>query len=76
VKQLGKRCDVRIALSGTPVENCLGELHSLFDYVIPGYLGKQKVQPLTFSSGILGVCRASPPIDHDINHVVFGVRYK
>ncbi len=29
----------RIALTGTPLENNLGELWSLFDFVLPGYLG-------------------------------------
>ncbi|TFG63339.1 MAG: DEAD/DEAH box helicase, partial [Spirochaetales bacterium] len=29
---------MRLALSGTPVENNLSELWSIFDYVIPGYL--------------------------------------
>jgi len=29
----------RIALTGTPLENKLGELWSLFDFVLPGYLG-------------------------------------
>ncbi|HKL86713.1 MAG TPA: DEAD/DEAH box helicase, partial [Treponemataceae bacterium] len=29
----------RLALSGTPVENRLEDLRSLFDFVIPGYLG-------------------------------------
>ncbi|PXX91078.1 helicase SNF2 [Marinobacter vulgaris] len=32
----------RIALTGTPMENHLGELWSLFDLVLPGYLGDQK----------------------------------
>ncbi len=27
------------ALSGTPIENRLSELHSIFDYLMPGYLG-------------------------------------
>lgn len=30
----------RIALTGTPMENHLGELWSLFDLVLPGYLGR------------------------------------
>ncbi|MCX7023758.1 MAG: SNF2-related protein [Spirochaetes bacterium] len=30
---------MRIALSGTPVENNLAELWSIFDFAIPGYLG-------------------------------------
>jgi superfamily II DNA or RNA helicase len=33
------RADVRFALSGTPVENHLGELWSLFRIVLPGLLG-------------------------------------
>ncbi len=30
---------VRLCLSGTPVENNLGELHALFDFLMPGFLG-------------------------------------
>jgi SNF2 family DNA or RNA helicase len=33
------RADHRLALSGTPVENHLGELWSLFEYLNPGMLG-------------------------------------
>jgi len=29
----------RLALSGTPMENHLGELHSIFDAIMPGFLG-------------------------------------
>ena len=36
VKQL--TAETRIALTGTPMENHAGELWSLFDYVLPGYL--------------------------------------
>ena len=36
VKQL--RADTRFALTGTPMENGVGELWSLFDFVLPGYL--------------------------------------
>ena len=32
----------RIALTGTPVENRLGDLWSLFDFVNPGLLGASK----------------------------------
>ena len=32
-------CEYRIALSGTPVENRLEDLRSLFDFIFPGYLG-------------------------------------
>ncbi len=37
VKQL--RSEARIALTGTPVENRLGDLWSLFDFLCPGLLG-------------------------------------
>ena len=36
VKQIDSR--FRLALTGTPVENRLGELWSIFDYLMPGYL--------------------------------------
>src|SRR5262249_278251 len=34
--------DVRIALTGTPIENRLGDLWSIFDFVNPGLLGSAK----------------------------------
>ena len=37
VKQL--RAPARVALTGTPVENSLGDLWSLFDFLNPGLLG-------------------------------------
>jgi non-specific serine/threonine protein kinase len=37
VKRL--RADARIALTGTPVENRLGDLWSIFDFLCPGLLG-------------------------------------
>ncbi|MCL2479178.1 MAG: DEAD/DEAH box helicase, partial [Treponema sp.] len=33
------RSKYRLALSGTPVENRLEDLRSLFDFILPGYLG-------------------------------------
>ena len=41
VKQLNAQA--RIALTGTPVENRLGDLWSLFDFLNPGLLGSTKV---------------------------------
>lgn len=32
----------RVALSGTPVENRLAELHSLFEFTLPGYLAPSR----------------------------------
>jgi non-specific serine/threonine protein kinase len=40
VKQLSARA--RIALTGTPIENRLGDLWSIFDFVNPGLLGSAK----------------------------------
>src|SRR5262249_55875369 len=31
--------DVRIGLTGTPIENSLSDLKTLFDLILPGYLG-------------------------------------
>lgn len=36
VKQL--KCNTRFALTGTPIENSLLELWSIFDFIMPGYL--------------------------------------
>jgi non-specific serine/threonine protein kinase len=40
VKKL--KADARIALTGTPIENRLGDLWSIFDFVNPGLLGSPK----------------------------------
>ncbi len=37
------RAHARIALTGTPVENSLGDLWALFDFLNPGLLGSRKV---------------------------------
>ena len=49
VKQL--QADTRIALTGTPVENHLGDLWSIFDFINPGLLGSSK----QFSSFVKGL---------------------
>jgi superfamily II DNA or RNA helicase len=36
------RAETRLAMTGTPVENRLGDLWSIFDFLNPGLLGKQK----------------------------------
>jgi superfamily II DNA or RNA helicase len=40
VKEL--RADARIALTGTPIENRLGDLWSIFDFINPGLLGSSR----------------------------------
>ena len=49
VKQL--EADTRIALTGTPIENRLGDLWSIFDFINPGLLGSSK----QFSSFVKGL---------------------
>lgn len=42
-KVLGSlRCERRLCLTGTPVENHLGELWSLFHFLMPGFLGERE----------------------------------
>ena len=36
------RGDHRLVLTGTPIENSLSEIWSIFDFVLPGYLGSQR----------------------------------
>ena len=36
------RADTRFALTGTPIENSLSELWSIFDFIMPGYLYSYK----------------------------------
>ena len=43
LKQLAQRVPIRLALTGTPVENRLTELHSIFDFALSGWLGPQKL---------------------------------
>jgi superfamily II DNA or RNA helicase len=46
------RADHRLALTGTPVENHLGELQSLFDFLNPGLLGRGGVLELRKASSL------------------------
>ncbi|CAK9113963.1 Uncharacterized ATP-dependent helicase YwqA [Durusdinium trenchii] len=50
IKEVGNAIGhTRIALSGTPIENKVDELHSIFDFVNYGYLGDQASFSATFS---------------------------
>lgn len=51
IKQL--RANHRLILSGTPIQNNVLELHSLFDFLMPGFLGSEKQFQVRFSRPIL-----------------------
>nr|MBP3597885.1 DEAD/DEAH box helicase [Eubacterium sp.] len=51
VKSIDSR--VRFALTGTPIENRLSELWSIFEYLMPGYLYSYKSFKDTFESSIV-----------------------
>ncbi|MFV0504950.1 MAG: DEAD/DEAH box helicase [Lachnospirales bacterium] len=42
-----------LALTGTPIENSLKELWSIFDFIMPGYLGTKKEFETTFTIPIM-----------------------
>lgn len=42
---------VRVALTGTPMENHTGELWSIFNFILPGYLGTQAAFLRRYGSG-------------------------
>jgi SNF2 family DNA or RNA helicase len=46
------KCDTRLCLSGTPLENHLGELWALMDFALPGLLGGQKTFNKQYRSAI------------------------
>ena len=51
IKQLN--ADTRFALTGTPIENSLAELWSIFDFVMPGYLFSYKEFKSTYETAIV-----------------------
>lgn len=51
MKQL--KADTRFALTGTPIENSLAELWSIFDFVMPGYLFTYKKFKSTYETAIV-----------------------
>jgi superfamily II DNA or RNA helicase len=44
------RGKIRICLTGTPIENHLGELKNIFDFLVPGYLGSDEYFKRNFIS--------------------------
>lgn len=51
IKQI--KAETRYALTGTPIENSLSELWSIFDYVMPGYLFQYKKFKTLFEAPII-----------------------
>lgn len=49
IKRLSKECPIRIALTGTPLENRLDELWSIFDFLNKGLLGGESAFRSNFS---------------------------
>jgi SNF2 family DNA or RNA helicase len=56
----------KFALSGTPIENSLMELWSIFDFIMPGYLYDEK----RFSVRYHKKLRESPEIIEDLNRLI------
>ena len=57
------RAPLRVALSGTPVENNLAELWSVFDFVLPKYLENLKDFKASYSKPIeVRVFRRTRPV--------------
>lgn len=47
------RAEHRLLLTGTPIQNSIGDLWALFDYLLPGYLGAEKEFAARFVRPIL-----------------------
>jgi len=47
------KSDIKYALTGTPIENSLSELWSIFDYIMPGYLFNYKKFKESFETPIV-----------------------
>ena len=64
VKEINAK--TRFALSGTPIENSLMELWSIFDFIMPGYLYDEK----RFSVRYHKKLRENPEILEDLNRLI------
>lgn len=70
VKRMGEHVgSTRVALSGTPVENKLSDLHSQFEFILPGYLASSRLEfDRTFAKPILASVRGTDGADGSEPH--------
>lgn len=59
--------DVRIALTGTPIENSILELYSIFDFIMPGFFGSQNKFLKRYNNILKDV---NDPIKKDFLHLI------
>jgi SNF2 family DNA or RNA helicase len=64
MKEIKARC--RFALSGTPIENSLMELWSIFDFVMPGYLYDEKIFSVRYHKKL----KESPEVIEEVNKLI------
>eukprot|EP00435_Cladocopium_sp_Y103_P064603 s1171_g26.t1 len=58
VKRVAQVAEIRVALTGTPVENTLTDLYSIFEFILPGYLAEYASDfDRTFSNPLKGAAR-------------------
>ena len=60
------KAETRFALSGTPVENSLMDLWSIFDFIMPGYLYDEKIFSVRYHKKL----KTSPEILEDLNRLI------
>lgn len=58
---------VKVALTGTPIENHVGELHALFDLLVPGLLGTRKAFDAAFGAE---VARGNREVSQQLRRVI------
>ncbi|SHH34272.1 DEAD/DEAH box helicase [Clostridium grantii] len=64
MKEIKARC--KFALSGTPIENSLMELWSIFDFIMPGYLYDEKIFSVRYHKKL----KESPEVLEELNNLI------
>jgi len=60
------KAGTKFALTGTPVENSLMDLWSIFDFIMPGYLYDEKIFSVRYHKKL----KTSPEILEDLNRLI------